>query len=316
MKRFVSFLMIVALALTGCAEKKAAEDNDLSLYYINQDATQVVPVGYDFTGEKGDIYSRIDEILSVMTESTGEIEYVRAIPEGVDISTYYLRDDILVLYFDYDYMSMDPVTEILCRLALVSTFSQLEGINGIEIFVDSEPLRDIRGDEIGVIRPDSFVENPGEQINSINRSSVTLYFANEDAQSLVREYQTVYYNSSIPLEKILMEQLIAGPKTDGLLATIPAGTKLTSITTVDGICYVSLDSGFSNQNYEIPEQIVIYSIVNSLCSIGSIEKVQISINGDTSRVYRDAYELSRLYEADPTLVSTQIKSKVVTEEGE
>ncbi len=312
MKRFAIILAIVLL-VTGCAGDNPPEKGDINLFYINRDATQVVPVAYDLKQGDEEKNTVIDEMISAMSGESGEVEYVSAIPQGIDIDSFFIRDDVLVLYFNEDYYTMDPVTEILCRLALVSTFCQLDGINGVEIYVNLEPLVDSKGDEVGVLGVDSFVENPGEQINSINKSTITLYFVNAEGSGLVREYRTVYYNSNIALEKIVAEQLLSGPRTDGLSTAIPVGTKLTSVTTVDGICYVSLDTGFKNQNYEIPEQIVIYSVVDTFCSLSNIDRVQISVNGDTSGVYRDSYELSKLYEADYDLVEEAPRQTFVME---
>ena len=62
------------------------------------------------------------------------------------------------------------------------------------------------------------------------------------------------------------------------------------------MCYVSLDDNFMKQNYNIEEAVVIYSIVNSLSEISTINKVQISVNGDTSGVYRAEFPFDTLYE--------------------
>lgn len=72
--------------------------------------------------------------------------------------------------------------------------------------------------------------------------------------------------------------------------------KLLSVTTVDGVCYVNFDAGFTNQDYEIQEPIVIYSIVDSLSELSTVSKVQISVNGSTKGVYRDSYKLDKIYD--------------------
>ena len=56
------------------------------------------------------------------------------------------------------------------------------------------------------------------------------------------------------------------------------------------------DENFMKQNYNIEEPVVIYSIVNSLSELSTINKVQISVKGDTSGVYRDSFPLDKLYE--------------------
>ena len=93
-----------------------------------------------------------------------------------------------------------------------------------------------------------------------------------------------------------------GPKKSGLQATIPTGTKLITITVVDSVCYVNLDEMFLNQNKEINEQVVLFSIVDSLTELPSIEKVQISINGDTSGKCRYTYDFATMYQADLSIV--------------
>ena len=112
----------------------------------------------------------------------------------------------------------------------------------------------------------------------------------------------MHYSSNISMERLVMEQLMEGPKESGLQATIPTGTKLITITVVDSVCYVNLDEMFFNQNKEISEQVILYSIVDSLAELPNVEKVQISINGDTSGKCRYTYDLATMYEADLSMV--------------
>lgn len=72
---------------------------------------------------------------------------------------------------------MDAMTEVLCRAAVVRTMTQLKDISCVSFYVDGAPLTDKNGNVVGVMTNDSFVENPGEQINSIQEATITLYFA-------------------------------------------------------------------------------------------------------------------------------------------
>ena len=64
------------------------------------------------------------------------------------------------------------------------------------------------------------------------------------------------------------------------------------------------------------ESVVIYAIVDSLTEIPNINKVQISVNGDTSGVYRDSYKLSDMYERDLSYVkeTESVEGDTTTEE--
>ena len=70
------------------------------------------------------------------------------------------------------------------------------------------------------------------------------------------------------------------------------------MSVVDGVCYVNLSDSFRNQNAEVNEEIVLYSIVNSLSEVQGVSKVQISINGSTDGKLRFSYDLAKLYERD------------------
>ena len=84
--------------------------------------------------------------------------------------------------------------------------------------------------------------------------------------------------------------------------------------TKDGICYVNMDETFLNQNMEITEQVVLYSIVNSLTALSGVDKVQISINGDTDRKCRYEYDFSTMYEEDLSMVMEEISEEVSSEQ--
>ena len=126
--------------------------------------------------------------------------------------------------------------------------------------------------------------------------------------------EDVYYSSNISMEKLIMEQLLDGPKTKDAKSAIPEGTKLVSVSVVDGVCYVSLDEAFKNQDYKVNEAIVIYSIVDSLSELSTISKVQISVNGDTSGAYRDNFPLADMYDRNMDYVTGAESAFSETEE--
>ena len=50
--------------------------------------------------------------------------------------------------------------------------------------------------------------------------------------------------------------------------------------------------------------VTIFSIVNSLVELSNVNKVQISINGDTSKMYREKYSFGTVFERNLDLVTT------------
>ena len=61
--------------------------------------------------------------------------------------------------------------------------------------------------------------------------------------------------------------------------------------TKDGICYVNFDNSFLTESTDVSPELEIYSIVNSLCELSYINKVQISINGETNVKFKDSISL-------------------------
>ena len=286
------FLLLLS-TVVACGEKKQ-KTSDYYIYYLDKDKTKIVAEGFE--PEASDTKGMIKEMLKALSKNTNSPDYQTAMPEEVKVNDWNLENAQLRLYFNNAYGEMDNVAEVLCRAAVVRTLTQIKGVDCISLYVGDSPLIDANGAPVGLMTAESFVENPGEQINAILSSEITLYFANKDGTKLVPEVQEVHYSSNISMEKLIMEHLLKGPENKELRSAVPQGTKLVSVSVLDGVCFVNLDEGFLDQNYEISEPIVIYSIVDSLVELPNINKVQIAVNGDSDKVYRDKYDLSVMYD--------------------
>lgn len=301
-------LLLVSFFAAGCSQE-SEEKSAYHVYYLNKEITKIVGKAYEPVTAAEDTNAMIEELLMQLATDSGDVNYNKPIPNDVEVMDYSLEGTLLTLYFDNDYSSMDRITEVLVRAAIVRTMMQVDGVECLTFYVGESPLSDQDGNPIGVMTAESFVENPGEQINSIQTAVLALYFANSEGNALVKETQEVHYSSNISLEKLVMEYLLAGPERDDAQSAIPSGTKLVNVSVLDGVCYVSLDDVFLNQNYSIEEPVVMYSIINSLSELSTINKVQISVNGDTSGVYRDSFPLDELYERNLDYVM-EVENKV------
>lgn len=318
-RRFLFLLPIVLLMLAGCTKTQDESKCEYHIEYLNKDKTSIVKVDYEPSATEPN--RMIEEFLEMLAAEPESVEYRKTISSNVDVTSYSLDGVLLTLNFSTTYNEMSPSEEVLCRAAIVRTMIQIPGVDCVAFLVGDSPLTDSSGNVVGAMTRESFIENPGEQINSIQNATLTLYFANEEGNGLVKETRDVYYSSNISMEKLIMEQLLEGPAISGCQSAIPNGTNLVNVSVVDGVCYVSLDETFRNQNYEISEAIVIYSIVDSLSEVPTINKVQISINGDTSGVYRDSFELERMYDRNLDYVvqvgeNEKVEETTETEESE
>lgn len=294
------FLLVIALLLVACGNQE--KDDQYVAFYLNADATKIVP--QDIELKATDTVGQIQELLDALQQKPENAGLRQTIPANVKVLSVTEVSYQITVDFSKEYYELNPTEEILTRAAIVKTLLQMEDYPYVMFTVESKPLETASGTTVGAMSEDSFLENPGEQINSSQKTTLTLYFSSKDGTKLIPEKREVHYSSNISLEKLVMEQLMEGPKTKGILSTIPTGTKLITITVVDGVCYVNLDETFLNQNQEISEQVVLYSIVDSLTELSSVSKVQISINGDTSGKCRYTYDLAPMYEQDLSIVDS------------
>ena len=295
---FAAMALLLLMVLCACQSKQ--EEGSYQLFYLNIDGTRLETAYCEPEGDNPVDIAK--DLLSRLKEDPEQSDLRKTIPDSVEIGDVLFTGYSLSIDFGAGLYSMGAADEVLLRAAVVKTLVQIKGVSYVNFMVEGEIYRDKNGNMIGSMNADSFVENPGEQINSSIETTLTLYFANEDGTKLVPEKRNVHYSSNISLEKLVIEKLVGGPKTAGLLPTIPTGTKLITLTVMDGVCYVNLDETFRNQNEEISEQVVLYSIVDSLTELDSVDKVQISINGDTSGKCRYNYDLSAMYEEDTSMI--------------
>lgn len=283
-------VLLCLVGLTGCNKKTDVSASPYKIYYLNPEQTGLVEEAY--TGETDDPEKAAEEILACLKKGSEGIQEQSVIPDGVDIEDIILEDEKLTLYFNAAYGDMDMVQEVLCRAALVRSLTQINGIDLVGFYVDGELLTNNKGREYGYFQSDDFVQNTGQSIHSFEETNLVLYFANGDGNKLTAQTVSVKYNSNVAFEKVIVEQLMRGPSSSDLKETIPKGTKLLSVSIKDGICYLNFDEGLRKIVSGVTPEVVIYSIVNSVIESGAVNKVQISINGDSNIMYQESISLS------------------------
>lgn len=293
-------LLAIPLLMAGCRKQQQVDESGYQIWYINQDETCLKYENKELQSKNEEGLLR--EMMEVMRETPTDDELKPVIPEDVELLDFDFEHNQLYLDFSPEYKKMPKVYEVLCRAAIVRTLGQIDGVEYVDFQVNGEPLTDLEGKEIGLMNEDQFIENAGEEINAYKTADLTLYFSNKAGDKLVEQRVAMEYNSNISLEKLIVEQLIAGPPFEGAYPTIPSETKLLNISIKDNICYVNLDEGFLGTGYNVIESIPVYSIVNSLIENTDAQKVQISINGETNRIFRESINFDTIFEKNEGLI--------------
>ena len=294
-KLLLFFFSVLLLFCAGCGRKEnATEGKDrYSIYYLNREETKIAEFAY-YTDTKEPM-KVLGELLQVLGQTPQNVGYHETISNFM-ITAFSINDNVVQISVDDHYSDLSPTTEVLTRAAIVRTLSQIDGITYVSMKQGNHDLTDHTGAVINAMTADQFVDNAGNEINTYENVNLTLYFASENGKYLIKAIRSVEYNSNISVEKLIVEKLIGGPIGEGLYPTINSDTKIESVTVKDKICYVNLSEDFLNQQYNVLPEVTIYSLVNSLVELESVNKVQIAINGDTGKVFREIIELSSPFE--------------------
>lgn len=312
MKKWMMFPLAVILCfgLGGCSmlnmegknnsSKEKASEGTYSIYYMNVDETGLERDS--FKPEQEDTESIVQEILDQLDNEKPKDDMLALMPEDVNINSYAIRRDTVVIDFNKNYRQMDAVREVLARAGIVKTLIQVPEIRNVEFTVNGEAVVDSNGDPIGEMNANTFVEYTGTDINNYQYTTLTLYFTNETGDKLLPERRNVYYSSNLPLERVVMEQLLKGPREEGMSKTLPESTNVLGVTVSDNICYVNFGNSFLDNTLPVQESIPIYSIVDSLIDSCGVKQVQISVEGDSKIIFRETMNLDQFYEKNTDLV--------------
>lgn len=282
MKKIVCLLSAfwLAIMLCACAQEPDDDAEVYQIYAVSSSETKVEMHPHKMRTTANE--EMLDELVEALSTPPEKLEYKVPFAMGFEVLSMKLKDSRLVLNVSAAYLDMPATTEVLVRAAIVRTLTQLPNVRYVEITVDGNQLYDNAGNVVGLMNADMFIDNDGNEINTYEKVRVKLYFANMSGDKLIGAYREKYYSTNMPLERFVVEELIAGPsgKVEGLYPSINPETKVVGVTTQDGVCYVNLDSGFLTPVNNVSAEDAIYSIVNSLAELSSVNKVQILVNGE------------------------------------
>ncbi len=340
MRIILCLAMTVLLLCAGCQkepEVKGLSEGEYYTYYVNSSGTALVSRIYE--PQATDTVGIIEELFAQCQIAPESGEGRRAIPSNVVIvEAPKLEERIVNLYFDNTYTTMDQVTELLCKAAMAKTLTQLETVDYIRIHINGEVYRGfntynsnpgepagpptIQSPEKTLWSGSDFLDNTADDTNKYMQAELVLYFGNEEGKALVTEVREVVYSNTLSMERVVMNQLLEGPKEEAMTATLPKNAKVQGVSVRDGVCYVDFDATFLEEPVNVTDQVVIYSIVNSLTELSNVLQVQITVNGSPDVMLRNNISLASRFEKDLNMIAVpeepetdeSVDEKATTEE--
>jgi len=132
---------------------------------------------------------------------------------------------------------------------------------------------------------------------------ITLYFPDEQAERLRPETRLVKLDGE-ELPFVVVRELLKGPESPDLLASIPAAARLLAVTVRDGVAYVNFSSELRTEHWggSTGEIMTVYSIVNSLTELPEVQRVKILVEGETVDTLAGHLDLTEPLARDESLL--------------
>lgn len=269
----LSCLLLVTGCFNGNSEGRSSQKVNLYFYDEHQNTLVIEErnIGIETGMSNEQIMLAVLDALSKGPQSNNQ----GARPIQFNIDQAILKERSAFINFTDAYNKLDIPTQIMQRAMLVYTLTELDFIDKIEFFAEDLPLVNSNGEKIEPVERKDILINALNPKPPTSSQTITLYFPGVEDNLLYKEQREIRVNNNTPIETYVMAELIKGPLTQGLLASLPADTKVNDIKTQDGVCQVDLsyDLQVPQLSTLIHEEAVIYSIVNSLTDISKIQKV-------------------------------------------
>ncbi len=298
-KKVLSLILVIVLALSlmpvlSACNKETNNKNQVLIYYTNNTAEDLHYKAAKINTDEVEPIDLIQELLDRMFNAKLEDEsYYSVKPEEIEINSINLKDGVIAIDFNSEYLKLSNVREIILRAGVVLTLIQVPNVIGVTFTVDNIPITDRNNEPIGTMTKEKFVNVLLNEEGMLKQTSeLNVYFANESKDKLIAvPYTFSIDNTSLSMEEYLITKLIEGPGEDELQKkenpdelivnpTLDKDVKLISVVTTDKICYINFGSNFLEQKQDVSDEIMLYSIVNTVCQLPYVSFVQFLIDGE------------------------------------
>lgn len=285
-KIFLVMLCFVFVISGGCVTKTPTnvensqylEQKTASVYYLNKEENNLVKK--DINIEKVEKEEVLSLLMEKVIENLSEEGLKSAIRTGTKCIWVREEKNVASVNLSKEFYNEENIYDILSVGAIVKTLCSVKGIDKVNIYVENIPLTNGEGEEMGFLSDTDFVFD-ADSLES-DEEYITLYFSDENGEKLVSEVRKIKVPKGEVMEKLVVSELLDGPKNSKNVQVIPSGVRIISVETKEGVCYVNLSKEFITKHPggTSAEIMTIYSIVNSLTELINVSKVQFLIDGE------------------------------------
>ncbi len=284
MKKIISIMLVIVMflvMLSACGENTLKYS--AKLYFVNSDSTELVQETREIS--ISDDKSIAECVVKELLTGPKNPEYKAIIPKEAKLNEVNVAGNLAIIDFSKEIYPETDADILLLSTSVLRTVAEIEGITRVLISVDGKDFETSDGNSVGIMDKDDIVYDTTPEVKQ--QQYITLYFADKEGSVLVEETRKITVNEKEKLEMQAIKELLKGPEDKELNKTIPQETKILSVETKEGVCFVNLSQEFVSRHAggTMGEQLTIYSIVNTLTSLEGIEKVQFLIEGQKNESF-------------------------------
>lgn len=287
MKRKLALILALILLLpTGCVSKHVTNANQLEFYYCVPSDKHFGPSIQAETDSVSAV--TIPNVINRLFEGPDSPELVSIIPEETTLQSWILEDGNLKLDLSEAFGRLTGISLTRAEYCIVLTLTQLEEVDTVSITVDGQS---IPGSGVEKMSQDDVVLK-GETQDPVTIST-QLYFPLTDGSGLGVEYREVEVASMDAEDQAsaILEELIRGPSGEEMTGFFGGAVEMEVVEIVESTCVLSIDSAAMESicNPEERFELQLYSVVDSLTELGTIETVAFLLDGAPIEGWEDSY---------------------------
>ena len=288
--RLLCLLLALTLTLSGCAAAAAAtaaqEEKNCQLYYLVRDLDRAAG-GDAIAGEVSTLPKESDsptgtqaeELMNALLSGPAGSDLQSPFPEGTRLLGVEIRGSHAKVDLSSAYRNLSGIDLTLADYCVTLTLSQLPGVSVVRITVEGQEL---------AYRSHSLLRSQDLLMTSeddVSRTlAIRLYFPAQSTGQLTPESRTLTLHEGDSSAEAIVSALLAGPQADGLSPLLPDGFQVLTVRVESGTCYLNLprsDVSLLPEGQDAQE-LLVRGMVNSLCSIASVDRVQLLLDGEVA----------------------------------
>lgn len=286
MRRKLCYALAAAMMLLLCAcmpQAPAEPENTYTVYYpaaVMEDAAGGDAVkACRVVIENGSALTRqqLAEALvrALLAPPAGE-NVTSPLPTGTQLNALTLSSRRARVDLSGGYGSLSPIDMALADGCLALTLTQLEGVDAILV---TEQGRQLPYRAQAFTAADALL---GSMENPLRTFTAQLWFVERGTLTLRAERQTLLLREGETRLDVLLETLLLGPEVEEHASPFPEGFRYLSARAEDGVCYLNLPADVPLPESEAEQRALLEALVRSLCSLDSVNAVQVVLDGESA----------------------------------